>query len=500
MLFSARELAALATPYPIRIRQNLQQKKPETALRLCHEFKDSQVRLHDFLAESCTVLWSFVGGELGESAIEAMFRYVFHHAANRQFFDAACADAPPHLAVKLLARSWRAHSCFGAGDHPGRFSITEDEEKFTFHLTPCGSGLRLWRKGWYEPGAAGRLSDSAHPWTYQRKRFPYYCIHCPFLNELLPYESQYGSLLWPVDPPESPDDNCAWHIYKDRRRIPDAYYDRLGIRKKPVPKSRYHDPGRRYFSTPELREMARPLPDRFIEHIETGDYPTAMRLCRQVRDEFLVLHDLYVNMLAATLTFISAHTGEAGLERALDRQFGESINRQFVEQLKTLPAKEKMVFMAGQVFGADGCSGAGRHGAKFSIAETGEAIVFRLSPCGSGGRLIRAGSYGPMPRLTSMREHIENRIIFSSLRSLPLPEALIEGTFPIIVNLFTQRKPFGQGKTGRAREWSFQKAGIPYYCCQCGMIAHKLENSGLHIQPPRHKKDPCTWVFDKRGL
>jgi hypothetical protein len=152
------------------------------------------------------------------------------------------------------------------------------------------------------------------------------------------------------------------------------------------------------------------------------------------------------------------------------------------------------------VFGADGCSGTGRHGAKFSIAETEEAIVFRLSPCGSGGRLIRAGSYGLMPRLTRMREHIENRIIFSGSRSLPLPEALIEGTFPIIVNLFTQRKPFGQGKTGTPHEWSFQKAGIPYYCCQCGMIAHKLGNSGLHIQPPKNRKDPCTWIFDKRRL
>jgi len=500
MLFSSRELAALATPYPNRIRKALQQKNPETALRLCHEFKDCQVRLHDFLAESCTVLWSFVGGELGEAAIEAMFRYVFHHAAKRQFFEAACADAPPHLAVKLLARSWRAHSCFGRGAHPGRFSITEDDEKFTFHLTPCGSGLRLWRKGWYAPGAAGRMSDTARPWTYQRKHFPYYCMHCPFLNELLPYESEYGSILWPVDPPANPDDTCAWHIYKDRRRIPDTYYDRLRIQKKPVPKSRYEKPGRSYFSAQQLHDMARPVPDRIIEQIEAGDYPSALRLCRLVTDEFLVLHDLYVNMLAATLTFISDSIGEAGLGRALDRQFSECIEDQFVEHLKIMPAKEKMVFMARQIFGTDSCSGTGRHGAGFSIFETEKEIVFRLSPCGSGGRLIRSGSYGPMPRMTKVRERIENRIIISSSRFLPLPESLLERTFPIIVNLFTQRKPYGQGKTGNAHDWSFQEAGIPYYCCQCGMIADKLKQSGVHIQPPKNKKDPCTWVFDKRGL
>jgi hypothetical protein len=137
-------------------------------------------------------------GELSTSHVDLMKR------ALRQFYAPACIDAPPHLSVFLLAKSWRAHSCFGDGEHPGKFTISEDAEKFTFHLRPCGSGLRLWRKGFYAPGKYAKRTEAARPWNYRRERFPYYCVHCPFLNEILPYESPYGALLWPVDPPATP--------------------------------------------------------------------------------------------------------------------------------------------------------------------------------------------------------------------------------------------------------------------------------------------------------
>jgi len=131
-LFSSNELKELATPYPDLIFQNIQKKNLNQAKRLCMEMSDSQVLLHDFFAESCTVLWSWVGENLGEESVDEMFRYIFDESARRQFFDAACAEAPPHLSVILLAKSWRAHSCFETGEYPGKFSIHEDEKKFTF--------------------------------------------------------------------------------------------------------------------------------------------------------------------------------------------------------------------------------------------------------------------------------------------------------------------------------------------------------------------------------
>ena len=52
--------------------------------------------------------------------------------------------------MRLLAATWRAHSCSGVGPNPGSFTITEDEEKVTFTMNPCGSGQRLVRNGAYE--------------------------------------------------------------------------------------------------------------------------------------------------------------------------------------------------------------------------------------------------------------------------------------------------------------------------------------------------------------
>ncbi len=496
-LFSRKALRELVTPLPDLIRQSLDRDEVDSALARCDELARSQVVLHDFFAESCTVFWSWVGRHLGEKTVEPMFRYVFQQAADRQFFAAACVDAPPHLSVLLLAQSWRAHSCFGAGEHPGRFSISEDSEKFTFHLHPCGSGLRLWRKGFYAPGSPGKRTEAARPWSYRRERFPYYCLHCPFLNEILPYESAYGALLWPVDPPANAKDDCAWHIYKNPNRIPDHYYQRLGLKRKKVRRSRYYDPDRQYFSEKELAEMARPLTDRIKAAIVAGDRALAESLCLAVKNEFLVLHDLYVNMLAATLTFIAHTAGEEMLGEALHQQWECCLQPLVAKEWTAITPEEKIGFLGRHIFGVDACNGMGRHSASFSVTETQTAFVFRLSPCGSGGRLIRAGSYQPCPRGSRFREGMEERLLKLAGRRLPLSEEFLEKMFPRVVDRFIQRKPYDQGITQHAYPWSFDQAGVPYFCCQCGTIADACRDKGLRISPPATKRDACIWTIKK---
>jgi hypothetical protein len=162
----------LALPFTARIERLIREGRIDDAIRLTGKMKESRILFHDFYADSCTVLWSWVGNNLGEAAIEDMFRTIFSHSAKRQFYDAAMAMAPPHLAVYLLAKAWRAHSCFGAGEYPGGFRIEEDDEKFTFRLTPCGSGLRLWAKGWYTPGREGKTSESPRRGPMDGPAFP----------------------------------------------------------------------------------------------------------------------------------------------------------------------------------------------------------------------------------------------------------------------------------------------------------------------------------------
>jgi len=495
-LYSEKELKGLATPYPDRIISCIGDGHISDALFLTEQMRHSQVILHDFFADSCTALWSWTGREFGEDVIEEMFRYVFARSAQRQFLDAAVAMAPPHLAVYLLARSWRAHCCFGAGEFPGRFRITEDSERFTFHLEPCGSGLRLMARGMYQPGRGGRITGSAHRWTYGRVKFPYYCIHCSFMNEILPYESNYGAPLWPVDPPDGPNDSCAWHVYKDPRRIPDHYYERLGVSRKPFPANRYHRPARRYFTDEDLNEMTRPMTDRISDALRKNALPRAVTLCREARNEFLVLHDLYVNMIAATLSFIVEKAGEEALGNALAYQYEKCVQTQLWQKFLMLSGKERISFLATVIFGIDACCGTGYDGGKFTIREDADEITFILAPCGSGGRLIGAGSYRPMPLTRKAAESLENGLLRLS-RHVRLPEAVIRMIFPFVVNRFTQRKPFDLRTVDGAHSWSFSRPAIPCYCCQCGMFADKTAGHGIRILPPDGRGSPCVWAIPK---
>lgn len=496
-LFTKQELIELAIPYPDRIKRRIRDRDIDGAIALTEEMAGSQILLHDFFADSCTVLWSWIGDHFGENVIDPMFRYIFARSAKRQFFDAAAAQVMPHLSVYLLARSWRAHSCFGKGDHPGKFSITEDNDKFTFHLHPCGSGSRLWKKGWYAAGAGGKLSEARHPWTYNRKEFPYYCIHCPFLNEILPYESTYGALLWPVDPPADDSDTCAWHVYKNPNNMPTHYYDRMGLTQKTIATGPYPEREKPFFTENELLEMARPMTDRIIEKLTAGDATTALKLCRKVKGEFLVLHDLYVNMLASTLTFISETDGETALGMALSHQYDLCVNRQIVKPIASMPIREKAAFLANHIFGTDNCNGAGYYPGKFQIKETDTKIIFTLNPCGSGGRLLRAGADKPLGNFRKWREHIETKSITFLSHHLPLPEPLVRSVFPLMVTHFTQRKPYGLGKTAAPHAWSFNQSDISYFCCQCGMLQKNIGIDLLRIAPPAHNQDSCVWELKK---
>ena len=111
--------------------------------------------------------------------------------------------------------------------------------------------------------------------------------YCPFLNEILPYESEFGALMWPVDPLEAPDKECTWHVYKDANLIPGRFYERLEIKKNNLPENRYAFKKSRFFSDAELTDMATPTTDRIIERIKNNDLKKAIGLCREVKELLL---------------------------------------------------------------------------------------------------------------------------------------------------------------------------------------------------------------------
>jgi hypothetical protein len=224
--FSEEELERLSRPTMDRAIEAIDAGELEHARCLCDEMKHEWQMLHDLMASGVLDLVSFIQQRLGDDAVAEAWTEGMSRGWRRHH-DAIAALERREL-VELLAATWRAHSCSGVGPNPGSFTITEDEEKVTFTMNPCGSGQRLVRNGAYDglPNGGGTLE--AHDWSYGRKGFPLYCTHCSFMNESLPIQWS-GYPLYPSDPPEDySTDPCTWYWYKDPDAIPARHWSRYG--------------------------------------------------------------------------------------------------------------------------------------------------------------------------------------------------------------------------------------------------------------------------------
>src|SRR5262249_3365579 len=152
----------------------------DRARELCAEMRHEWQMLHDLMASGVLDLVSFIQQRLGEDGVAE----AWDSSMNRGWgghHDAVKSVDPRGLAPRLAA-TWRAHSCSGVGPSPGSFTITEDDEKVTFAMHPCGSGQRLVLNGAYDGLPDGGRTREAHDWSFNRKGMPLYCTHCSFMN------------------------------------------------------------------------------------------------------------------------------------------------------------------------------------------------------------------------------------------------------------------------------------------------------------------------------
>jgi len=224
--FSEQELAELSRPTMDRAIEAIDAGDLDRARSLCEEMKHEWQMLHDLMASGVLDLVSFIQERHGDEGVAEAWRASMEHGWRRH--SDAIGRLPRREIVGLLAATWRAHSCSGVGPHPGGFTITEDEQKVTFRMSPCGSGQRLVLNGAYDGLPGGGVTREAHDWSFGRKGMPLYCTHCSFMNESMPIEWS-GYPLYPLDPPEDyATDACTWYWYKDPADIPERHWRRHG--------------------------------------------------------------------------------------------------------------------------------------------------------------------------------------------------------------------------------------------------------------------------------
>lgn len=145
-------------------------------------------------------------------------------------------------------------------------------------------------------------------------------------------------------------------------------------------------PQQRYFTEEELRELGAKTEDLIVKAIDAGDSEKAKKLVHRMYGELLAMHDLEATMVTATLSFIGKRFGDKVLEEALHEMLASWVKQAARDYAKVDSPKRRAQMFA---YGLKG------HGVALQIEEDDEKFIFTQQPCGSGGKLVRDGSYGP---------------------------------------------------------------------------------------------------------
>jgi hypothetical protein len=203
----------------------------------------------------------------------------------------------------------------------------------------------------------------------------------------------------------------------------------------------------RLFTDEELEEMSRPTMERAIEAIDAGDLEKAKGLCRTMAKEGAPLHNLYLDWAASLLIFIKENFGKDQLQSALE--YCASVWWKPVCDRAETAALENVIRGSARMMHA--------HFGSFSIEEDDEKFVIKNDPCGSGGRLLREGAYGP-----------------------PKNFARIEEAGPM----------------------TFNRENFPVYCTHCAVIHQMMPIEWIGyphpiMVPPEKPGDPCLHIIYK---
>lgn len=188
--------------------------------------------VHDMYVNWSWAFFTYIAETYGEAELEKAMRSVLGSYYRARYDKVMASDVKVQL--QLTVEGLRGH-LMGPG-RQGDIGIEEEPERYKLTLAPCGSGGVARQR--VESGAEPRpelfgFTKSAHGWTWGKERVCLYCAHCAMVNEIMAIE-HYGHPMRVTEYPEKAGDPCVWYIYKDPKKIPAEYYERVG---KPAPVS-----------------------------------------------------------------------------------------------------------------------------------------------------------------------------------------------------------------------------------------------------------------------
>lgn len=177
--------------------------------------------------------------------------------------------------------------------------------------------------------------------------------------------------------------------------------------------------------------------EQAIAAIEAGDKEAAKKFVEELYTDFQPLHDRYVEWIQFLLGFIAERLGEETVEEALRGIVTDVYKDRWVSQFKEM-SPEDIARMW--------CRVSKTHYSDFTIEEDEEKFIITINYCASGGKLQQVG------------------------------------------------KATGR-RTGKAYPWSFNEAGVSYYCCHESVFNKMYRELGfmnMHFEYHKQFEDDGT--------
>ena len=195
-----------------------QEKAKKTAKRMYNEF----TAMHDLYRDGVAALLSFIGRKSGDEVLEEAM------VAMLKAWWIPALENYPKGPEKLLQRIKMFIG--GARGHLQPLRIIEDDEKVTIQMHPCGSGGRQVLEGKYEGPDAFLTLTKPQRLTFGRTSFPVYCAQTPIM-EFMDIQKNGLPLVVSEVPEAIGKEPCSFIFYKDPEKIPDKYFERVGLKK-----------------------------------------------------------------------------------------------------------------------------------------------------------------------------------------------------------------------------------------------------------------------------
>ena len=224
-LFNAEETARLLTPHCSQALQRLENNRHDIQDLLRDQHTEWRP-LHDLLNLWVTALFSVIYEEQGTDYLSELVWKTYVNMFDGTYRMYSMMDT--RSLFRNLVRLWYYHQA--------TFRVTEEEDRFAFHLDPCGSGGRLYRGEALMPGVfrygKGMLCEIQEPGdlTFGRAPFPIYCIHCAATNR-----DQYDGKPWAFiidgETMSDPSKPCTQYLYKKEapRKAPPSLLTQVGL-------------------------------------------------------------------------------------------------------------------------------------------------------------------------------------------------------------------------------------------------------------------------------